>query len=44
VHDGKAKIDIEHESGSGIPAIQAGQTLQIKQGDVLLAHGDSKVD
>ena len=40
----KAKVDLENDTGSGIPAIKAGQVLQIKQGDVLLAEGEYKAE
>lgn len=44
VQSGKAKVDIENYSGSGIPAIEAGQVLQIKHADSLLAQGEYKTD
>ena len=44
VQSGKAKVDIENHSGSDIPAIEAGQILQIKHGDLLLAQGESKAE
>jgi len=39
VQKGKAKIDIENEGGVGVPAIKAGQMLQIKSGQTVLAEG-----
>jgi len=39
VQDNKAKLDLENDSGSGIPVIQAGQVLQIKSGEIILAEG-----
>ena len=44
VENKKAKVDMENERGSGIPAIKAGQVLQIKLGDVLLAEGEYKAE
>jgi hypothetical protein len=35
----KAKLDIENDSGSGIPVIKAGQILQVKSGQIVLAEG-----
>jgi hypothetical protein len=35
----KAKADIENDNGSGIPMIEAGQVLQVKSGDTLIAQG-----
>jgi len=39
VQNNKAKVDLENDSGSGIPAIKAGQVLQIKSGEAVLAEG-----
>jgi hypothetical protein len=39
VENKRVKVDMENDNGSGIPAIQAGQVLQIKSGDVVLAEG-----
>jgi hypothetical protein len=39
VKDHRAKTDIENDHGSGIPLIQAGQVLQIKAGETVLAEG-----
>jgi hypothetical protein len=39
VQTNKAKIDLENDSGLGIPAIKAGQVLQIRSGKVVLAEG-----
>lgn len=39
VKDHRARVDIESDHGSGIPAIKAGQVLQIKTGETLLAEG-----
>jgi hypothetical protein len=39
VQNNKVKVDLENEGGSGIPAIEAGQVLQIKFGITLLAEG-----
>jgi hypothetical protein len=39
VKDNRAKTDIENDHGSGIPAITAGQVLQIKAGETVLAEG-----
>ena len=39
VQNNKARVDIENDSGSGIPAIKARQVLQIKSGDTVLAEG-----
>jgi hypothetical protein len=33
------RVDIENDNGSGIPAIRAGQVLQIRSGQVVLAEG-----
>ncbi|HET6821008.1 MAG TPA: hypothetical protein VFH34_00090 [Anaerolineales bacterium] len=35
----RARVDIENDSGSGIPAIKAGQVLQVKSGETVLAEG-----
>jgi hypothetical protein len=35
----RVKIDMENDHGSGIPPIKAGQVLQIKSGQNLLAEG-----
>lgn len=37
VQNKTVKVDLENDSGSGIPAIKVGQILQIRHGDVLLA-------
>lgn len=34
----------ELDSAAGIPAIEAGQVLQIKQGDVLIAEGEYRAE
>ena len=39
VQNHKVKVDLENEGGSGIPAIEAGQVLQIRSGDTVLAEG-----
>ncbi len=39
VQNKKAKADIEHEGGSGVPNIKAGQVLQIRSGETVLAEG-----
>jgi hypothetical protein len=39
VENKRVKIDMENDNGSGIPAIEAGQILQIKSGEVVLAEG-----
>jgi len=44
VQSGRARVDIENDGGSDIPAIEAGQVLQIKHGDLLLAQGESKAE
>ena len=44
VQRGKAKVDIENDSGSGVPGIEAGQVLQIKHGKLLLAQGEYKAE
>jgi len=44
VQSNKVKVDLENEGGSGIPAIQAGQVLQLKSGDIVLAEGIYKAE
>ena len=44
LQSGKANVAIENDSGSGIPAVAAGQVLEIKDGDLLLAQGESKAE
>jgi len=39
VQNGVVKLDIENSTGQGIPAIKAGQVLQVKSGEKLLAEG-----
>ena len=39
VQNKKAKVDLENDSGSGIPVIAAGQVLQIRSGENILAEG-----
>ena len=39
VQSNKAKVDLENDSGSGIPSIKAGQVVQIKSGETVLAEG-----
>jgi len=39
VHNNSIKIDLENDSGSGIPLIKAGQVLQIKSGENILTEG-----
>ena len=39
VQNHRARIDLENDSGSGIPAIKAGQVMQIKSGPDILAEG-----
>ena len=39
VENNRVKIDLENDSGSGIPPIKAGQVLQIKSGQNVLAEG-----
>lgn len=42
--DHRVKVDIENDHGSGIPAIQAGQVLQIKTDQIVLAEGTYEED
>ena len=42
VKDNRARIDLENDNGSGIPAIKAGQVLQIRSGQDILAEGKYK--
>ena len=44
VQNGKAKVEMENDSGSGIPAIKEGQVLQIKHGDVLLTEAEYRAE
>jgi hypothetical protein len=39
VQNNKAKLDLENDSGSGIPSIKAGQVVQVKSGETVLAEG-----
>jgi hypothetical protein len=39
VQNHKAKVEIENDSGIGIPSIKAGQILRIKSGQNILAEG-----
>lgn len=39
VQNKKAQVDLENDSSSGIPAISAGQVLQIRSGEIILAEG-----
>lgn len=39
VKNSRAKVDIESDNGSGIPAIKAGQVLQVKASEIVLAEG-----
>ena len=39
VQNKKARVEIENDSGSGVPATKAGQVLQIKFGEMVLAEG-----
>jgi hypothetical protein len=39
VQNKKIKLDLENDGGSGIPAIKAGQVVQVKSGDVIMAEG-----
>lgn len=39
VENKRVKIDMENDSGSGIPPIKAGQVLRIKSGQIVLAEG-----
>jgi hypothetical protein len=39
VQNKKAKVDLENDNGSGIPAISAGQVVQIRSGEDVLAEG-----
>lgn len=39
VERGKVKVDLENDSGAGIPAVQAGGVLQVKSGQIVLAEG-----
>jgi hypothetical protein len=39
VQNNKTKVDIENKDGSGIPVIKAGQVLQIRAGQDVLAEG-----
>jgi|SRR5687767_15304538 len=42
VQNNKAKLDLENDSGSGIPSIKAGQVVQVKSGETVLAEGKYK--
>ena len=44
VKDNKVKVDLENDSGSGIPTIKAGQVLQIRVGQTVLAEGTYKAE
>jgi hypothetical protein len=44
VENKRVKIDMENDSGSGIPPIKAGQILQIKAGQDILAVGQYKAE
>jgi hypothetical protein len=44
VQNKKAKVDLENDNGSGIPAIKTGQVLQIRFGEILLAEGEYKAE
>jgi hypothetical protein len=39
VQNNKLRVDIEDETGSAVPAISAGQILQVRSGEVVLAEG-----
>jgi hypothetical protein len=39
VQNRRAAVDLENDGGSGIPAISAGQVLQIRSGEIVLAEG-----
>ncbi len=43
VQNNKAKLDLENDSGSGIPSIKAGQVVQVKSGETVLAEGKYEV-
>jgi hypothetical protein len=44
VENKRVKIDMENDSGSGIPHIKAGQILQLKSGPNLLAEGKYRAE
>ena len=44
VQNRKAKVDLENDSRSGIPAISAGQVLQIRSGKIVLAEGQYEAE
>jgi hypothetical protein len=44
VKNGTARVDLEDEGGVGIPAVKAGQVLQIKSGASLLAEGQYQAE
>ena len=44
VKNNRAKVDLENDSGSGTPAIKAGQVLQVKSIETVLAEGRYKVE
>jgi hypothetical protein len=44
VQHNRIKVDIENDSGSGIPPIKAGQLLQIRSGRNILAEGRYKAE
>src|SRR5688572_3681532 len=39
VQSSKAKIDVENRTGQGIPTVRAGQILQIRSWETVLAEG-----
>jgi hypothetical protein len=44
VENKRVKIDMENDSGSGIPPIKAGQILQVKAGQDVLAEGQYRAE
>lgn len=44
VQNQKARVDIENYGGIGIPTIKAGQVLQIRSGQDILAEGKYEVE
>jgi hypothetical protein len=44
VENKRVKIDMGNDSGSGIPPIRAGQVLQIKAGQDVLAEGQYRAE
>lgn len=44
VHNRRVKVDIENGSPWGVPAMEAGQSLQVRSGDSLLAESRYKAE